>query len=318
MNKTRKYNKKSKKNTKKNSNKNSKKNTNKKTRKCKFKENAVIKKENCSPTSKYKFSCYSNKSLHLLKKHWNLRHPDCKITTNDNYKIWTQLKNYMYFSCKRESCWLKQLMGDTLNNELEKLTFAPKSPAIWRKKPTTWLNSLDIENVMNQYEKKYNDFEFIGPSPIDFNTKKLFGECVWNELCRFNLKQTIDRKKTKIGIIFNTDPHYLGGSHWISMFIDINKKFIYFFDSVGDLPPKEIYKFVDNVVNQGLKLNMEFKFLMNHPVEHQFKNTECGMYSLYFIIKMIEGANYKKSFLNKKNIIRDTEMNKLRKKYFSF
>ena len=101
------------------------------------------------------------------------------------------------------------------------------------------------------------------------------------------------------------------------MFIDINKKFIYFFDSVGDLPPKEIYKFVDNVVNQGLKLNMEFKFLMNHPVEHQFKNTECGMYSLYFIIKMIEGANYKKSFLNKKNIIRDTEMNKLRKKFFN-
>ena len=65
-----------------------------------------------------------------------------------------------------------------------------KKVTIWRKKPTTWLNSLDIENVMNQYEKKHNDFEFIGPSPIDFNTKKLFGECVWNELCRFNLKQT--------------------------------------------------------------------------------------------------------------------------------
>ena len=153
MNKTRKYYKTNK--------KKSKKISNKKTRKCKFKKSAIIKKETCSPTSKYKFSCYSNKALHLLKKHWNLRHPDCKITTNDNYKIWTQLKNYMYFSCKRESCWLKQLMGDTLNNELEKFTFAPKSPTIWRKKPTTWLNSLDIENVMNQYEKKHNDFEFI-------------------------------------------------------------------------------------------------------------------------------------------------------------
>ena len=57
---------------------------------------------------------------------------------------------------------------------------------------------------------------------------------------------------------------------------------------------------------------------MNNLVEHQEKNTECGMYSLYFIIKMIKGGNYKKLFSNKKNLIRDKEMLKLRKKYFSF
>ena len=57
---------------------------------------------------------------------------------------------------------------------------------------------------------------------------------------------------------------------------------------------------------------------MNHPIEHQEKDTECGMYSLYFIIKMLEGASYKKLFLNKKNLIRDKEMLNLRKKYFSF
>ena len=38
---------------------------------------------------------------------------------------------------------------------------------------------------------------------------------------------------------------------------------------------------------------------MNHPVEHQEKNTECGMYSLYFIIKMLQGGNYKNLFLLK-------------------
>ena len=58
--------------------------------------------------------------------------------------------------------------------------------------------------------------------------------------------------------------------------------------------------------------------MMNHPVEHQEKDTECGMYSLYFIIKMLQGANYKYLFLNKKNLIRDKEMLNLRKKYFSF
>jgi hypothetical protein len=291
--------------------------TKKTNKKCKYKKNTTLKKDNCSPTSKFKFSCYSDKSLHLLKHHWNFRHPDCKITTNDNYKIWIQLKDYMGSLCKRESCWLKHLVKKNLNRELADYTFAPKAPAIWKKKPTTWLNSLDIENVMKQYEKKYSNFEFIGPSPIDFNTKKMFGECVWNELCNFNLKKTIQRNKTKIGIIFNTDPHYLDGSHWISMFIDIPKKQIYFFDSVGELPPNQIYQFVNTIVNQGVKMNINFKFQMNYPVEHQEKNTECGMYSLFFIIKMLNGANFKKVFMNKKSLIRDKEMINLRLKYFN-
>ena len=34
-----------------------------------------------------------------------------------------------------------------LNNELLNYTFAPKSPESWKRKPTTWLNSLDIENI---------------------------------------------------------------------------------------------------------------------------------------------------------------------------
>lgn len=291
--------------------------TKKTNKKCKYKKNTTLKKDNCSPTSKFKFSCYSDKSLHLLKHHWNFRHPDCKITTNDNYKIWIQLKDYMGSLCKRESCWLKHLVKKNLNRELADYTFAPKTPITWKRKPTTWLNSLDIENVMKQYEKKYSNFEFIGPSPIDFNTKKMFGECVWNELCNFNLKKTIQRNKTKIGIIFNTDPHYLDGSHWISMFIDIPKKQIYFFDSVGELPPKQIYDFVNSIINQGVKMNINFRFQMNYPVEHQEKNTECGMYSLFFIIKMLHGANFKKVFMNKKYLIRDKEMINLRLKYFN-
>lgn len=293
-------------------------NKTRKNKKCKYNKTAKLQNENCSPTSKHKYTCYSNKSLHLLKKHWNFRHPDCKITTNDNYKIWIQLKNYMYSSCKRESCWLNHLIKSNLSKELSEFTFAPKSPEIWKRKPTTWLNSLDIENVMNQYEKKYPNFEFIGPSPIDFNTKKLYGECVWNELCRFNLKKIIDRKKNKIGIIFNTDPHYKDGSHWISLFIDIQKNHIYFFDSVGDLPPNQVFNLIESIKNQGARINKKFKFSMNNLVEHQEKNTECGMYSLYFIIKMLKGGNYKKLFSNKKNLIRDKEMLKLRKKYFSF
>ena len=55
-------------------------------------------------------------------------------------------------------------------------------------------------------------------------------------------------------------------------------------------PKKRIKKFVDNVIVQGNKLSVpiNFKFDQNHPVEHQYGNTDCGIYSLFFIVHMLE------------------------------
>ena len=32
----------------------------------------------CSPSSKKKYSCYSDKGLYKLKKFWNIKHPEKK------------------------------------------------------------------------------------------------------------------------------------------------------------------------------------------------------------------------------------------------
>ena len=69
---------------------------------------------------------------------------------------------------------------------------------------------------MKQYEKTYEDFEFLGPSPIDYDTHKAYGECVWEELCEFSLRDNLKEGKTKVGIIFNTDPHTEDGEHWVA------------------------------------------------------------------------------------------------------
>ena len=76
-------------------------------------------------------------------------------------------------------------------------SFAPESPPEWKKNPNEWLSSIDIIDVMKQYEKAYKCFDFIGPSPIDFDTRKLYGECVWNELCNFNIADQLKNGKTK-------------------------------------------------------------------------------------------------------------------------
>jgi hypothetical protein len=275
-------------------------------------------KLNCSPENKEKdYTCYSDSDLNNLKDMWNARHPDRPIKTNNSKDIWIQLKEYYANSCNKESCWVRQM---TKNTKMEKElldAFAPESPKEWKKNPNEWLSSIDILEVMNQYEHKYKCFDFLGPSPIDYDTHKLQGDCVWEELCHFNLAEQIKKGKTKIGVIFNLDPHYKGGSHWVSLFINIKKKTIFYFDSAGEHIPNQIKKFADDVILQGeqLKQPIHFKFDQNYPVEHQYGNTECGVYSIFFIVHMLEdkiNGHYLKT-----HVLKDKYMERFRKIYFN-
>lgn len=283
-------------------------------------KNPVLEKVNCSPKPKgeiNEFSCYTNKSLYKLRGLWNERHPDFKITSNSPKEIHRIISEHLSGVCNKESCWLKQKaeFGPIESDMAD--SFAPESPAEWKKNPNEWLSSIDIMNVMKQYEKAYKCFDFIGPTPIDFDTRKLYGECVWDELCNFSVEEQIKNGKTKIGIIFNTDPHYKPGQHWISMFINIKKKKIFFFDSTGDKAPPEIMKLVDRIKEQGLNLDkkIKFKFDSNEGIEHQYGNTECGIYSLYFIVHMLEDK-MTEHYL-KTHILKDEYMNKFRRIYFN-
>jgi len=280
-----------------------------------YKKKDNFKKVNCSPNpNKNGYSCYTDNSLHKMKKLWNIRHPRNKIKSNDPKEIWNSLKENMSSSCDKESCWLRsKFMEGNLDKELLNYTFAPKAPNNWKTKPDEWLSSVDIESVMKQYEKFYKCFVFLGPSPIDYDKHKLYGECVWEELCKFNLSEEIKKNKNKIGVIFNTHPHFKSGEHWISMFINIKKKYIIYFDSNGNEPPPEVRKFVETITTQGKQLGINFDYYEN-TIEHQETESECGMYCVYFLIEMLKDKP-ETYFLKHK--IDDEEVFKLRKKYFN-
>ena len=283
-------------------------------------KNIKTKNINCSPKPKdeiNEYSCYTNKALFKLRDHWNARHPDVKIETNSPKEIHNLLKLYLKDICNNEACWLKQKGAfGNLESDLAD-SFAPESPPEWKKNPNEWLSSIDIMKVMKQYEKAYKCFDFIGPSPINFDTKKIYGECVWEELCKFNLKNLIRKGKTKIGIIFNTDPDYKPGQHWISMFINIKKKRIFFFDSTGDPAPKQVLELVKRIKQEGIKLKKPIRFVFdsNKGIEHQYGNTECGMYCIYFIVNMLEDKLT--SHYIKNHILKDEYMEKFRKIFFN-
>jgi hypothetical protein len=273
--------------------------------------------DKCSPKKDgeiLKFTCYTKASLFKLKNIWNARHGDAKMATNDPKEIWSYLSSHMADTCERESCWLKKnwinqkLPKNTLEN-----TFAPEQPKEWKRKPTEWLTSIDILDVMKQYEKTYKNFVFLGPSPIDFDTHKLYGECVWEELCKFTLKEMKSKNKTKIGIVFNLDKHTQPGSHWVAMYIDMKGRNIYYFDSYADDAPKEIKALGKKIQLQSETDGKKYNYIENKK-RHQWSDSECGMYSLHFIIELLKGTSFNK--IESKRID-DKFMKKLRNIYFN-
>jgi hypothetical protein len=169
------------------------------------KKTATFKKAQCAPKTGaddelQKYSCYSEKDLIKMKDLWNARHRDMPISDSIPRDIWQSLKTKMENACHTEACWLKQkFMENNLNNEeLSTYTFAPKSPEKWKENHNTWLNSSDIEKVMKQYEHTYPCFRFIGPTPIDFDTHLYDKQCVWEELCNFDLNSNGTRMPKEI------------------------------------------------------------------------------------------------------------------------
>ena len=296
-------------------------------------------KKHCSPIvegqTALPYTCYTKDILFKLRNRWNQRHSDAKITTNQPHEIWKQLKINMENVCDEEKCWINQNFVDkTTKKEIKEIAFVPEAPKEWKLNPNTWLNSLDITKVMKQYEKRYKCFRFIGPSPIDFDSRYMdTDQCVWEELCKFSLDKYIDKGVNKIGMIFNLDKHTQPGSHWVSLFIKWNKNaakkhaagggdggnrhddnFIFYFNSTGASIPPELDKLCKRIMDQGKQHNIVFHFDQNKK-EHQKENTECGMYSLFFIITMLKDQANINYF--KHDNIPDKEMEKFRKVYFS-
>ena len=88
--------------------------------------------------------------------------------------------------------------------------------------------------------------------------------------------------------MINTDPHDGPGQHWVAVFCDVRPELEYprmtYFDSYAMTPEPEIKKLMKRwkeqwdatgVHSKGMKLTY-------NKTRHQYKESECGMYCVYF------------------------------------
>ena len=232
--------------------------------------------------------------------------------------LWRDLRMRLSDLCAEDSCWLGlpfvQELGD---EELLKWTYPPKGPTnqVAGDAKYKWLSTRNIDAVMEHFERIYPDFSFFGPVPMDFSE-------ILTELNNLNLARLYRQGTRRIGVIFNFDPHTEKGSHWVSMMIDLNDLGtnsnagkIAYFDSFGSCPPpQQVQKFIAKIQREASeKLDKNLKVMCN-KTRHQFSASECGVYSIHFLERSLEGKPFMETFAD---IITDNQINEQRARYFS-
>lgn len=261
----------------------------------------------CSPRAEanYKTSktCYTKNQLETIADNYNaVSIPKAKVDTNTSKAI--LLKNLKTKLTQTEDKWIHlDFMKATktkLRNELIE-QFRPTKPKAWYANNHMWLNTLDIANVMKQYESRYKTYKFFGVYPIDFSHKYDGVNCISKEICNFNLNRFLRSGYKQCGLILNLDKHFEPGSHWVSVYCGLHPSLpnfgCYYIDSNATHAPKEVLELVHMMHEQvkrhfSLKISAKFEIEQNTK-RFQFKNTECGMFSMYFITEFLQRKKFR-------------------------
>lgn len=173
--------------------------------------------------------------------------------------------------------------------------FRPQAPSTWIRNRREWLDSENIESVMRQYEKRYRSFKFMGVSARDYDAVvNSYGSCVSQPLCALDLAGLQRRGVSRFGVVFNLDRHDQSGSHWVALycsFVPSRRNFgVYFYDSLGRPPPREIKRLMDVVVTQVAAMHprASARFQVGYnDFRRQYKNTECGVFSILLLVRLL-------------------------------
>lgn len=180
--------------------------------------------------------------------------------------------------------------------------FAPKGP----HNSTDWLSNDNIDQVLELYVKKFPQFYHVPYQMADF--EKYGGELASVDF------QTVSKTYKSLGCVLNTDKHGGPGQHWVALYVDFQGQTFEYWDSAGSPPFDEIHNFMVNTVEQLNAAGGKYKpVVVCKDIVHQKADTECGVYSLYFIINRLNGIPYK---FFQSNEIPDSVMEQFRKYLF--
>ena len=222
---------------------------------------------------------FDAKEVENVRKVYNDEHPrQSPIPPGKPTDIWNSLKQRLHEECEtgRSECILAHLLQK------------PKAPSSWNVNPEEWITTDEIDHIEHQFERVFKPYKYLGSFPIDFDKHTKLGECLVSTLCSMDIKSLYAKGYHQIGIVFNTDVSTGPGQHWIATFCDISPELEYpritYFDSYAHKPERQIQVLMRRWKKQWDATGIHSKpmKMTYNATRHQYKDSECGVYSIYF------------------------------------
>ena len=216
--------------------------------------------------------------VETLRKVYNSQH-DSPIQGGSTDQVWTELLKRFHDRCVSgaPACVVMSMLPKS------------KAPSDWKKNRHEWLSSDDIDAVEKKLTKLFDDYYFVGCVRIDCDLKtEELSQCLVSALCSMKLPKLYKKGYHRIGIAVNTDTHDGPGEHWTAVFCDIRPELEFprmtYFDSYAYKPEPEIKRLMNRWAEQWDATGIHSKpmQLTYNSTRHQRKNSECGMYCIYF------------------------------------
>lgn len=211
--------------------------------------------------------------------------------------------------CVLQSYKIQDKLGYGIISRLLHINFKPFGP---RENWKEWLSDSNIDENLKQFAKLPDNQHFY---PIKFQMRDFQEQST--ELATIDFKQKYNEGFKTFGVVLNTDYSTGRGIHWFAIFLDFRVEpfTIEYFNSSGEKALREIKEWL---VKTKHKLQTQFGKpvcdIEVSKVQHQFDNSSCGVYSIYYIYSRLKNIPWK-AFRDTR--IPDSKMHDFRKFLFN-
>lgn len=268
-------------------------------------------------------TCIDNNLLNpVIEKYYNDNFKEEANTFEEKINKIIEHSKYDY-----ESCWLKSdefinyankqnsnITKEYVNKYVEE-NFLPLGPRDMKSDGKwPWLSNVDIDKSLNVIQKCFKNPHHMQFHMIDFEDPDVHTN---QELATTDFGALLDEKgEVQAFTVINTDKSSGSGIHWFAVYLNLSKNggTLEHFNSSGRAPRNEITTYLTKLKNKLEKKYPGKKFnIVYNRTQHQSKDSECGVYSVFYIWARLTGIPFER--FNQKPV-KDENMERFRKRLF--
>jgi hypothetical protein len=244
--------------------------------------------------------CSTKSAITAMKKKLEEKDVDTSPLTTDRHVV-EKIKDEL--GCKTEKCvltnpdFVRPEITGAIKESISRLK--PKGPA----NTTALLNNNNIDEILGRLTNRFKKFYHMNFQMIDFaGVRGTNGE--WKKHGRHLIdptelgtvdivKDVMDKGYESFGVVMNTDVRTGGGIHWFALYAQFNVDpiTVEYFNSSGNKPVVQIQEWLakteEAIRASGRKVTV---VALSGVVHQKDSDTECGLYSLYYIWNRLKGV----------------------------